>query len=124
MSNLETAKTTVTEVANQISTIAAKYGPTVVEAALWIGKIEAAKGLLTGFLFTTVFYISYRIFKWGFTFCEEDGDDLKPFLAMLFGGFFGVISFFVSIHHLFQIWYWVGIFRPDLFLAAKALKLL
>lgn len=118
----------IQQYADKISSIVKEYGPQVTQLALDIGRISAIQDLVYGGLGVAILLgiavNSIFVFK-----CIKN----DPGLHSLFNHLYVVISVFVSIlfaigggyliYKLLDIFSWVGIFHPEIYLAAKALNL-
>lgn len=117
---------------NRLGELAVQYGPEVVDAALNVARVSAAKPLVAGFgilvLATILGVTGIRLFQTGrkdnLLANEKAGYSNVGEARMAFGGacaVAGVVSLIISGTLLLNIWNWVGIFAPELWIAHRVL---
>lgn len=125
----------VTQAANKLSEALHQYGPQAADFGLQVGRVASVQELVWGGASLIVFigicinqYLSIRyILKIDF---ENKKTETQQGIAMGWG----VLSLFLSIiigigtllsiwSHLFNAYAWIGLWHPEVFLAAKALNL-
>ena len=81
-----------------------------------------------GFGLVLVLSIAWIIFlKLARRFWVNDADDPRPFMIVITGIALSICTAFGGVHvakHLLDIWNWVGVFEPKLYIAKMALTAL
>ena len=126
------AATNVFEAASNILTTAVdKYGQQVVDAVLWVVRIDAIQSLVTWWI---IFSCSVGFIYWvvtGFTKRKwwEQLDDVADQGGGMMGGFLvigciisGVMTF-VSASHITDVWTYTAVAKPELYLAKQAVDI-
>lgn len=116
VSMLDALQHGVTTVGNSV----VKYTPDVVDAGLWVVRIDGIQtltfsilGLLAAFILG---HASYKFWKYLEKECELDG----PVIVFpLFGGIITIIMIIGNTITLLNVWNWVAIFEPKLYLAKQ-----
>lgn len=111
----------------KIGELTAQHGEAVVELALGVARVQAGGQLLMGFallietLLAVLFYAMLCKRFWG---KSKDPGDSKFCLAALGVplGISHVFIFAAALERLFNLWNWVGLFEPKLYLAKMALS--
>lgn len=125
-----TAATNVFEAASNILTTAVeKYGQSVVDAVLWVVRIDALQVLMTAWIMVLVmFAVGYFIIT-GFTRRNWDERiDRSGMAPPVFTGIvvYVVISFFIVFSHfptITNVWLYTAIVKPELYLAKQAVDM-
>lgn len=116
----------VEAVAEQIAELAATYGELAWETTLTIVRIEAAGQVALGFLLLTIAAIcavvSYRSGRMAFMDESIDEGSSIPLAGLCVVTAVGTVPSTVeSLIRLFDVWNWVALFAPELYLAKRAL---
>jgi hypothetical protein len=109
----------------QVGDAVVKYSPDVAEATLAVVQIDAAGKLIIGTLCTIAAYVAYRVARWGIKEFVNDmvgAEDGLIAPSIVFGVLFFVPPFIGAIIYLADIWNWVAIFEPKLYLAKQIIK--
>lgn len=118
--------TTILATAAKISAEAIQnYGPIAWETTLWLVRIDRIEMLCKGFLALAILiifqkYCYIKLWEWAEKKARSsDGTSYIPALVLTAGIYiFSPIGVLLS---LFNIWNWVGLFWPELYLAKIAL---
>jgi hypothetical protein len=123
---------TINQAADKLVHAIEVYGPKATELALETGRMSALNEIIQS---TSAFLVggallfgSYKVIRTAFRKVEvEKVDEDGPWIAAgIIAGFIGVgatIALFVGFFSLLDVWPWVGISHPDIYLAHKMLKL-
>ena len=108
--------------ADKLSELAAQYGPEVTDAVLAVTRLQGFEYLIYGVLFfipsfLIARYAWYSFLKEGYK--NKDIDEIGPGLII---GAVSTLGFLITASNLFDIWVWVAIFEPKLFIAHKILS--
>jgi len=103
--------------------------PTITEAALTVTRInllqELAWTVSTLLLAGGLFIISYKLFAWGKKIKAADrlNEDYLPvyIVATIVCGI-GTAALIIGFVSLFNVWVWVGLFHPDLYIIHQVLE--
>ncbi len=116
---------TVTGFAHQLTELAQQQAPAAWELAKGVARVSAGAGVFygIGFLIFSIIAakLSKRLWRWAKR-VDPDGDN--PTVAVPF--FVGLVScgFLVaSLGYLLDIWNWVGLFYPELWIAHGLLRM-
>lgn len=97
-----------------------KYGPAAWDIALWLVRIDVGQYIAIGFLCMLLAYISYRYAQKFYKLSKENDYDYINLCILVWC--FGVFPFsLATVINLFNVWNWVGLFYPELYLAKMAL---
>ncbi len=113
---------TIITMAGKLATeTTSKYGPVAWDTVLWLVRVDAIQTLFLGCLFLIGFILSVywgkKLFIKGLKEAEPHPGVLGFFLLLFGGGGFGI----AVLDSLLNIWIWVGIIYPELYLAKMAL---
>lgn len=116
----------VAKAAGALEQAATQYGPDAVELALAVGRIAAIKEILLGILVSIAALVSAWLTKkgaqWAWKQPEEEWQVSPiPTFAIIGPGVSAVALFLIAMDKLLQIHAWVGIFRPEIYLAYEAI---
>lgn len=126
---LDKSQAAVATFADKLGDMAKQYGPEVADAALTMARIDAVNYLLISIISGVICLALYhfvvrRLWVWSLGYKDKerfaDGSEYIPtVLASI------VLAFFSSvvIFRLFNLWAWVGVFEPKLWIAKKVLGL-
>jgi hypothetical protein len=108
------------EYLNGLEALTAKYAPDVVDAALTVVQINGAQRLLTGALCAILALITvWAFFKWLMPrLMNSDADPVWIFFGVLTTGAF-IVAGVKAAHNLLDIWNWVAVIEPKLYIAYK-----
>ncbi len=118
---------TVNQAADKLIHAIEAYGPRATELALETGRwaainnlVQASACLIIG---GTVVFVACKTLLRAIR--EMNGDEVWIFAAVasVIAGIGGGGSFVVGIGGIFDMWSWVGLSHPDIYLAHKLLKL-
>lgn len=142
MSELETSAAKaigkLSDAADQLAAkmveLAQQYGPDVIDAGLAVARIEAAQGIVKGVVLLAVSavfsFICYKLTKIGFNLMriyklpETSHGAPDGMWQITIGGCAGIVAAIIGIASvvvLIDIWNWVGIFEPKLWIAHRLL---
>lgn len=117
--------------ADKLGEVISQYGPDAADMALELGRIGAIHVIASGVGNAVVSAgLAYVVFRLGIVVRDENKKDIfKQRDGVLVGGFIGgaiaavgsVLAGAVAISQISNVYAWVGLFRPEIFLAAKAL---
>lgn len=102
---------------NSISGAVTTYGPQVVDAVLWVIRIDGIQALFWGFLtliISTIFWVKLiKFWKSG-----EAGDG--TFFITAIGTFFSAVVVGPILYSsVFNIWVWTQVIKPELWIAKQ-----
>lgn len=121
--------------AAKLTELAQQYGPDVVDAALVVARVEAAQVIMSGATASVIgavaVYYGLRMFRAG---CEQgriyrlpetcydapEGSFLR--IAGVITLSLGVVSAICAAIKLSNLWAWVGMFEPKLYIAHRLLS--
>lgn len=110
----------------KLGAMADKYGPEVVDSALWVVRVNGLQTLAfaaAGFLLGAVSFALFArpIWRWMLKHLDEtDGSVLLPLVA--FWCATGALAFGNALT-LLNVWHWVAIFEPKLWVAKRLLNI-
>lgn len=119
---LETAANLATQLFSSAESLVNKYGPTVVDTVLWVTRIEALNKLAIGFIALAVLiFLVKKLFTWANSGDPEvyENEGLIV-VGVVLGGFGAIVSFIVACIMLLNIWNYVAVVKPELYLTKKA----
>lgn len=120
---LDKADVAISTFADKLGELAKQYGPEVADAAFALARIDAISTLLTPFLCLVLCSAALRwAWKPAWEWSDKDkyGDrEFAVFMGLCVLGVGVLTSFFM----LADVWAWVGIFEPKLWLAKRVLGL-
>lgn len=120
----------------KLGTMAEKYGPEVVDSALWVVRVNGIQELVSrlaiGVFFGAVFYVlarkvaahiaenKARVAAKGRAF---DVTDCDPFVVVFIGGSAAIsgVGAAIALIGMTDVWRWVAIFEPKLWVAKRLL---
>ncbi|MFT6474685.1 MAG: hypothetical protein ACJAUS_002410 [Qipengyuania sp.] len=104
----------------------AQYGPQAVELAMWMGRIGAIQAIVTPLLFTTACII---ILAWplrtlwrGASNINDSADAAIARFVILIAAAVVIGFAIVGIVSFINIYAWIGIFHPEIWIAHTALN--
>lgn len=122
------------QLAAKMAELAQQYGPEAIDAGLAVARIEAAQGIVKGFVFlivSAVFsFICYKLTKIGFNLARiyklpetsySAPDGTWQIAVGICAGVLASITGITFVVALSDIWNWVGIFEPKLWIAHRLL---
>jgi len=130
---LDKSQVAIAAFADQLGDLAKQYGPDVADAALQMARIDALSGLIIPcVLFVTLIVGARIIFPryWKYTrdieanlkergsFCQGDP---TAFFMMVTGAY--TVATLTVFFFATNLWRWVGLFEPKLWLAKRVLGL-
>lgn len=122
---MDRAADAVEAFAVKLGELSTEYGPEVVDAALWIARIDALSILgSTAIIFLIGIFLALNIKKamaWSIK-VEPDWDSPLAIWGYAVAGA-SLILLFVATVRLFNPWPWVGIIEPQLWIAKRVLGL-
>lgn len=114
----------VEKLSNMLSDVAVQYGPEVVDAALTVVRITGANKIFVGLILLTLpflfFYNLKELWKWAGKH-DKDSESGSYVLILMIGvvcSIFTAMSFIT----LTNLWSWVAIIEPKLWVAHEILK--
>jgi hypothetical protein len=119
MSDLSKLETVAGEAAEKLMRAVEKYGPQATEITLEVGRVAAIQTIVTGIAALIAAYVGYRVAKWALA---QDWEGVEAIPTGV-GGAIAVAGSIAGFLHLTNAFAWVGLFRPELYLAAKLLNL-
>lgn len=111
--------------AQQLGSALKQYGPDAVDLAMAVGRVGAIRDVAIGvlFLILAVIWSSGGLWVVKKTMKAEGGFEEASFFMSLIGAVGFLILIGVALNNLLDLYAWAGIFRPEIYLAAKALNL-
>ena len=96
-----------------------KYSPDVAEATLLVVRIDGVQNIVTGLICAVLAFLSAKAcVKW---LKASDGDDVYiPLIASAL--ITALVTTQVDFFNLIDVWNWVAIFEPKLYLAKQIIK--
>lgn len=107
----------------KLAELAAQYGPDVVNAAIEVARITALRPIIGGAVCAVVSYVLLRFSIKAFQTAKADDWDNPVYIVGC--GFSGIISSgfgTAAAIYLFDVWNWVGVFEPKLWIAHRILE--
>lgn len=100
--------------ADSLEELTKQYAPEVVDASLMVVQINGIQSLLLGLLLSIITYCLYKAIRLiiKHEHAEEGAAILVAFVLFTLGG---------AGFYLFNIWNWVAIFEPKLYIAKEVL---
>lgn len=118
---LDASQQAIGAFADKLGDLAKQYGPDVMDAALQMARVDAINALVVPITSLIIFAVVYTVFwkkAWPKLAEVHDGGFAAFMLHMFFVPWFGF-----SLFHTLNVWAWVGIFEPKLWLAKRILGL-
>ena len=111
--------------AAKLVAVAEQHGPQAAELALAVGRIGALQTVGTGALLAVVAgAMAYAANRAALAFSDADYCDKNGYgLLALILGIAGLFCAGGAVFHLGNFYAWAGLWRPEIYLAAKALGL-
>lgn len=121
---LDASQKAIGEFADKMVELGKQYGPDVADAALQMARIDAIQflvpGVVAAILCGLLILVGIKLAR-AVNADKFSADTAIPLFA--FGGLCTVISAGFAIFRLVDVWAWVGIFEPKLWLAKRILGL-
>lgn len=121
----------VSKAADALEKATAQYGPDAVGLALEVGRIAAIKDVASGLLSVLLIYVIYRTGRWVAPIAAKGMDHrdeivaMPSFFGLIIGGLcsvvFALLLLIEAFTKLTAIHAWVGMFRPEIYLAYEAI---
>jgi hypothetical protein len=106
-----------------------KYGPDVADAALWVVRVDGIQSIVSGFvallILTASVYAFLRTLRWvrSDEFDNDEFTGIPFFIGSIVIGIgsivIGIVSSMIAIDKLLNVWNWIAIFEPKLWLAKQ-----
>ena len=110
----------------KLGALSTEYGPEVVDAALWVARIDALNSISVSFmlvLFASILlYYNSKVWAWATKIAKEDSDGFIYIASAIYSAIW-ILPFIVAGIRLFNPWPWVGIIEPQLWIAKRILGL-
>lgn len=125
---LDKSQAAIASFADKLTELTKQYGPDVAHAALSLARVDAINSLVPHIVAAIAFvllwrWVSAHIAKTKTNRGERyDFTDCNP-VVLIGGGMAVFISGLIASVGLFNVWAWVGIFEPKLWLAKRILGL-
>ena len=120
------------ELIERFETIAEQHGPQAVELGLDAVRVIGAQSLIGGVLgligVTVAFFLGKKLYKIIVNWKPEEHDnksvdrDFWPYGPMGMACILGGISMFFALIDLLNVWLWVALFYPELWLVGKLFR--
>jgi len=133
MTDISQISDAVDKMAGKLSAVIQQYGPQAADFALTLGRIEAAQGLGQGVVLSVVAFGCWKVVSRIVPKVRAEVAkgilDQKDFVVMGGGGasialtIAGGACAISALLKLTDMYLWIGLFRPEFLLAAKALGL-
>lgn len=124
MSNVEQ---TIVDAADKLIKAVEVYGPKATSLVLETGRVAAMQELVTGFAFAAGALIALSaawIFLRKFWKINDYDDGVEAvFAASVISVLLGLLAVPTAVAYLTNVFAWVGLNHPEIYLAAKLLKL-
>lgn len=107
----------------EVGTQVVKYTPDVIDAGLWVIRIEGIQALVFSLSFLLPLWLLHpfakRSLAWAQAATKEDDDNFPSFLLPII--LYGIVILFAAqaFYILTNIWSWVAVFEPKLYLAKQ-----
>lgn len=125
---LDKADELLTSVLSGLKDLVSKYGSDAVDLGLNVIRIEGVSQILIGLVlwmfvvFGVVLFMKMNDFRKHLLSENPKNDNFAPEFAMFVGVAISIGTGFASIFFIFNIWNWVAIFAPQLYLAHKVVE--
>ena len=114
---------------SNLNSLTETYGEPAASAALMAARMEALSSILIGFAATIIAFIAYKIAKRGYqmlrstsnSFDVEAALEATGVIKMAIAGIATVVAVAIALEGIIDPIAWVGIARPEVWLAAKLL---
>lgn len=122
---LDKSQAAIATFADKLTDLTKQYGPDVADAALQMARIDALSTMVPA---TFVLVGSFIVAKWYWTNCKAwmrgpSSDEVAIVMGGILGGLCLATFSAWALVQLLDIWRWVGIFEPKLWLAKRILGL-
>lgn len=127
---LDKAGDVFTSVSNVLNNAVTEYGPDVVNAVLWVIRIDNLQSLVIGLLFLIIYVIILRflwinVIKKEYLRCDREIINMDTGTIFVPGLVGVIITFMVfgltSVPKVFDAWTYVGIVEPKLWIAKQVI---
>lgn len=119
---LDKSQAAIAGFADQLQELAKQYGPDVADAALMMARIDAAQGLVGGVVAAVITWVCFVSTRSLIKKAKAQPYEMWDVGAIIVG-VCGAFAALVAVLTLADIWRWVGIFEPKLWLAKRILGL-
>lgn len=134
---LDKSQATIATFSDKMVELAKQYGPDVADAALQMARVDAAQGLVKAAIIliasSAAMWLAWYLYKLEIPFKQNeayssriDDNSEKRFFKSIAAIIIGISSSFVFVSGMIDfcnLWRWVGIFEPKLWLAKRVLGL-
>ena len=111
--------------ATKLQSLASEYGPEVVDAALWVARVDALQKITLAVLLAVLAAIAWGtvrpLIRWGKK-VDPNWESPAPALGYL-SGILGSILGLIALIKIFDPWPWVGVIEPQIWIAKRVLGL-
>jgi hypothetical protein len=115
---LELAMTMLADLTSAATKLVESHGQDAVDLVLMAGRIDALSTFIPGFIWCLLAIGWYKIFKAIASEVNSANTDRLALQILSWAG--GLIFFILSLKWLLNLWAWVGIFYPEIWLFHKA----
>lgn len=123
----ETASSIFEAASNIITKAAMEYGPTAIDALLTVVRIDAAQKIIYGIIALLLIIVPLKVNKYFKSKINELHEEYRGSSDYNFGIFvmrvFGIVLFYFGINTLANIWLYVAIVKPELYLVKQAVDI-
>lgn len=130
---LDKSQAAIGQFADKLGEMAKQYGPDVADAALQMARVDAIDSLVAPItclliLIVTGAYGMPKMWAWArqknaALKAEHDYDQGAPIFFSILATVAYAISTFAALANTLNVWAWIGIFEPKLWLAKRILGL-
>ena len=124
MANVEQ---TIVDAADKLVKAVEVYGPKATSLVLETGRVAAMQDIARGFAFLAVACVCFAIavicVKKSAKLTEQDIAEPLYFIGMMVSSFGLLFSVIGALINLVDVFAWIGLQHPEIYLAAKLLKL-
>jgi len=122
---LDLASKEMDKITSALSQLAHTYGPDVVNAAVEVARVDALQGIIH---WCILFVFMFATFMGGFCIIRnkvalwDRYDSPTPAAVVMFFSFLFSGGFFIAILLTLDVWNFVGIFQPKLYIAHQIIS--
>lgn len=120
---LETATSLAAKLFTGMESLVVKHGQDAVDLGLATIQITGIANLFEGLIALIIGVVFLAAFRWCFKYCNSKYDDYEPmqYFAAFGAGIGVVVSAGIALGIFFNVWNYVAIVKPEIWLAKKTI---